>query len=210
MPTRPLIRTLRSPYKSLDTETVRMDRCMNLYADDIIGLYQRHAGDWDADRGRDLFERPWLDRFLACIEPGGAILDLGCGGAEPIAGYFIARGFKVTGVDSSPSLIETCRKRFPAHNWVDTDMRTLSLNQAFDGVLAWDSFFHLCPFDQRQMFRVFQAHTRARSALMFTSGPAAGEAIGTYRGEPLYHASLDADEYRELLEQCGFEVASCQ
>jgi hypothetical protein len=26
--------------------------------------------------------------------------------------------------------------------------------------------------------------------LMFTSGPAYGEAIGTYRGEPLYHGSL--------------------
>ena len=45
-----------------------------------------------------------------------------------------------------------------------------------------------------------------RAALMFTSGPAHGEAIGSYRGEPLYHASLDAAEYRALLSANGFEV----
>jgi len=43
---------------------------------------------------------------------------------------------------------------------------------------------------------------------MFTSGPAHGEAIGDYRGEPLYHASLDGDEYRSLLNQNGFQAVS--
>ncbi len=41
---------------------------------------------------------------------------------------------------------------------------------------------------------------------MFTSGPAYGEAVGTYEGEPLYHASLDGAEYRTLLDESGFEV----
>jgi hypothetical protein len=43
---------------------------------------------------------------------------------------------------------------------------------------------------------------------MFTTGTHAGEAIGTFKGEPLYHASLDPDEYRELLDQHGFDVVS--
>ena len=41
---------------------------------------------------------------------------------------------------------------------------------------------------------------------MFTSGPAHGVAIGTFEGEPLYHASLDGAEYRALLHQNGFTV----
>ncbi len=41
---------------------------------------------------------------------------------------------------------------------------------------------------------------------MFTSGPLDGEAIGSYRGEPLYHASLAPDEYRRLLTANGFSV----
>ncbi len=121
-----------------------------------------------------------------------SILDLGCGSAEPIARYFIEKGFDVTGIDSSPRLIGLCKGRFPDQNWMVTDMRTLSLDRHFDGILAWDSFFHLCPEDQRRMFPIFRRHAGTTAALMFTSGHFHGDAIGTYKGEPLYHGSLDA------------------
>ena len=35
-----------------------------------------------------------------------------------------------------------------------------------------------------------------------------GEAIGTYCGEPLYHASLDASEYEQLLAGHGFTLVA--
>jgi hypothetical protein len=56
------------------------------------------------------------------------------------------------------------------------------------------------------MFPVFAEHARPTGALLFTSGPAAGEAYGTFVGETLYHASLDPDEYRSLLSDNGFLV----
>jgi hypothetical protein len=87
-------------------------------------------------------------------------------------------------------------------------MRTVSLAKVFQGILAWDSFFHLDQDDQRQMFSRFQAHAAPGAALMFTSGPLHGEAIGLLQGEPLYHASLDAAEYRDLLEEQGFAVVA--
>jgi SAM-dependent methyltransferase len=153
-------------------------------------------------------EKPWLDRFLALLQPGASILDLGCGSAEPIARYFIEKGCHVTGVDSSPALIDLCKSRFPDQNWIVNDMRTLSLSRSLDGILAWDSFFHLCPEDQRPMFDIFRAHAAPHDALMFTSGTVHGEAIGTFQGEPLYHGSLDTAEYRSLLHQNGFAVVS--
>jgi hypothetical protein len=55
---------------------------------------------------------------------------------------------------------------------------------------------------------VFRRHAAPHAALMFTSGPAHGEAIGSFGGEPLYHASLDPSEYRSLLDQNGFHVVS--
>ena len=176
--------------------------------DKIINLYQLHAVDWDRERGRNLFEKPWLDRMLTLLPPKQSILDLGCGSGEPIARYFIDRGCDVTGVDLSSSLIEMCRSRFPGQHWLAADMRTLSLGRRFDGILAWDSFFHLCQDDQRRMFPIFGTHAAPSAALMFTSGPSQGEAIGAYKGEPLYHASLDGDEYRSLLDRNGFDVVS--
>lgn len=173
----------------------------------IIGLYDDNAAEWDRLRGPgSLFEKPWLDRFLSLLGPGATILDLGCGSARPIATYFIQSGYAVTGVDSSPALIDLCRSRFPQNEWIAADMRTLDLGRRFDGVLAWDSFFHLAHDDQRAMFRVFARHVQPRGALMFTSGLTHGEVLSTFAGEPLYHASLDTSEYRQLLSRNGFQV----
>ena len=172
----------------------------------IVDLYERHAHAFDGDRGRSLVERGWLDRFRAAMGADRSILDLGCGSGEPLARFFVEHGHAVTGVDSSPTLIAMCAARFPAHTWIVGDMRRLALRARFGGLLAWDSFFHLTPDDQRAMFPIFRDHAAAGSALMFTSGPRAGEAVGTYQGEPLYHASLDGSEYAALLGAHGFEV----
>ncbi len=176
-------------------------------ADTIISLYEKHARLWDRARNKSLFERQWLYRFIAHLSPGGHVLDLGCGGGEPIAAYFISQGFSITGVDSSPSMIELCRSRFPEQEWLQADMRTLSPKTAFDGILAWDSFFHLTADDQRAMFPVFAKHAARGALLMFSSGPAEGEAIGELGGDPLYHASLNPEEYLELLHTHGFDGA---
>jgi trans-aconitate methyltransferase len=175
-------------------------------AENVISLYQRHAADWAKDRGRILFEKAWLDRFISFLPSQARVVDVGCGSAEPIGRYLIEQGCAVTGIDSSAALIGMCRTCFPNQAWVVADMRSLSLENRFHGILAWDSFFHLCPDDQRGMFPIFRKHAAQQAVLMFTSGPRHGESIGTYRNEPLYHASLDAAEYRSLLDQQGFDV----
>ncbi|MBN8905005.1 MAG: methyltransferase domain-containing protein [Rhodospirillales bacterium] len=188
---------------------------MSEHAERVVGLYQRHATAWAAARaeqsrprsdGRPM-EAAWLDRFLALLPSRAGVLDLGCGCGEPIGAYLANRGCDVTGVDTAPAMIGLCKARLPAQEWCVGDMRTLSLGRSFAGILAWDSFFHLCPDDQRRMFPVFRAHAGAGGALMFTSGPDHGIAMGTFEGEPLYHASLSAAEYRGLLASHGFEVA---
>jgi 2-polyprenyl-3-methyl-5-hydroxy-6-metoxy-1,4-benzoquinol methylase len=109
----------------------------------IVGLYQRRARAWAAERGARLVEGAWLDRFRGLLADGAAVLDIGCGSGEPIARYLREQGCAVTGVDSSPSMIVMCRGHFPDGDWRVADMRTLSLGRAFGGLLAWDSFFHL-------------------------------------------------------------------
>lgn len=182
---------------------------MDSEADNIIDLYERHARDYLADRRSVGWnETAWLDRFSALLSPGASILDIGCGSGEPIARYLIDQGFAVEGVDSAPTLIAICRERFPQRSWHVADMRALALKDAFDGLLAWDSFFHLAHDDQRRMFPIFKRHASAGAALMFTSGPSHGKSIGSYHGEPLYHASLEPDEYRALLTSAGFRVVA--
>jgi hypothetical protein len=57
-------------------------------ADRIIDLYQCHAHNWDKERGRDLAEKTWLDKFPALLVPDEPlVLDVGCGSGEPIGNY---------------------------------------------------------------------------------------------------------------------------
>ncbi len=174
--------------------------------DDVIALYDRHAAAYDHDRGRSLQERAWLNRFLAHVRDGGTILDVGCGMGEPMARYFVDRGFAVLGVDASPAMIDLCRARFPDSEWIVADMRSLEIHRRFDGILAWDSTFHLGRDDQRGMFLRFASHAAEGAPLMFTSGNEDGEVVGSYQDEPLYHASLSSAEYTRLLSANGFEV----
>jgi SAM-dependent methyltransferase len=178
-------------------------------ADKIIDLYERHADRYVTDRAQTRYnESIWLNRFAALLPPGGAVLDIGCGCGQPIAEQLIGQDFALDGVDSSPTLIARCRERFPQQKWFVAGMRSLSLEKRYSGILAWDSFFHLSPEDQRGMSPLFKRHAASNAALMFTSGPSHGEAIGSYAGEPLYHASLAAEEYRRLLGDNGFLTVS--
>ena len=174
--------------------------------DGACDKYEKIADWFDSARGKGLTEREYLEALLLRLPAGGGVLDLGCGSGEPLAGFFIRKGFSVTGVDGSPRMVELCRARFPGMTWLAADMRGLALGRRFDAVLAWDSFFHLSKADQRAMFPVFAAHCGAAGLLLFTSGPAEGETSGVMQGAEFSYSSLSPEEYRRLLREHGFRV----
>jgi len=151
-------------------------------------------------------EKAWLDRFRTLLPAAPSVLDLGCGAGQPIGRYLLEQGTALTGVDTSPELIGMARDALPEGLWEVADMRRLARDETFDGVLAWNSFFHLTPDDQRAMFPIFEHHCADGGGLMFTSGTGEGVAMGCFEGEPLYHSSLDPVEYRSLLDRHGFDV----
>lgn len=174
--------------------------------DDILPAYEREAAYWARARNRALWEEPALLATVGGRAPGLSVLDLGCGSGQPIAQWYVARGDRVTGVDGAATMIAECRARVPQAKAIHADMRGLSLGRGFDVILAFNSFFHLCPDDQRAMFPVFAAHAAVGAYLLFTTGPAAGEAVGQVGDSAVYHASLDPEEYRKLLSENGFSV----
>jgi SAM-dependent methyltransferase len=169
-------------------------------------VYEAAAAGFDRDRHRGLVERAWLERFLALVPAGAPVLDLGCGAGEPIARHLIDRGHPVTGVDFAAPMLALARARFPKQTWLLNDMRRLDLGRRFGGIVAWDSFFHLTRAEQQAVVPLLAAHLAPSGALLFTSGPGDGEAVGAVGGRPVYHASLSPAAYARLIEDHGLAV----
>ena len=84
-----------------------------------------------AASGRDLHgEARYVDGLL---QPGSRVLDAGCGTGR-VASELARRGHVVTGVDNDASMLAVAR-RDPAVTWVEADLATLSLDEAFDLVV---------------------------------------------------------------------------
>lgn len=174
--------------------------------DKVYQSYDKMYNWFDEARSRELFEKPYLDLAISYLKPDAKILDLGCGMGEPIGKYFIDQGLDFTGIDGSHKLIELAKKRFPKAKFMIQDMREVNLNEKFDLIIAWNSFFHLPKEDQRSMFRIFEKHITECGILMFTAGPKTSEVWSDNGGEMLYHASLDIEEYKKLLAEHNFEI----
>jgi SAM-dependent methyltransferase len=112
----------------------------------------------------------------------------------------------VTGVDFAPAMLALASARFPGEIWIEADMSRLDLGRRFAGIVAWDSLFHLTADEQRALVPRLADHLLPGGALLFTSGPDAGEAWGSVGGMPVYHASLSPAGYAGLLEASGLIV----
>ena len=174
--------------------------------DDVQSVYDRQAAAYDKQRGRTLFEARWLARFAACLPVGGRVLDAGCGAGEPIAQWFMAEGFSVTGADFSQPMLDIARTRWPQGDWRHADMRTLDLGETFDGIVCWNSFFHLDAQAQRACLPRLATHLAPGGSIMLTVGHSAGEVTGTVGSDTVYHASLSPAEYATLLETNGLRL----
>lgn len=172
----------------------------------VYECYDEIVSWFDDARTKTLMESEHLNLIVNSVQAGGSVLDLGCGTGEPIAQFFINKGFKVTGIDGSNKMIELCKKRFPNETWIISDMRNINLNQKFDVVLAWHSFFHLGQNSQRKMFKIFETHIKPDGILAFTSGEEEREVWSDNGGQQLYHASLSTSEYESLLKAASFKV----
>ena len=173
---------------------------------DVYKSYDIIAQWFAENRYQGLMEKSYLDSLLRITGDNAEILDLGCGTGIPVMKYLLSKGIQVAGVDASYRMLEIAKNNFPSEDFILADMRQLSLDRKFDAVIAWHSFFHLRPEDQPGMFGIFRAHLKPGGVLLFTSGKEYGEAWGMNGGVNLCHGSLDAGEYRLLLETNGFRV----
>jgi trans-aconitate methyltransferase len=139
-------------------------------------------------------ERAWLDRLMLPLPRGATILDLGCGGGEPIDRYLIDHGFHIVGVDGSATAIELARTRFPRERWLLADMRAVMLDESFAAVLAWNSLQQLPPAEQDAMAERVMGWLQPGGRLLFKGnedGAAHGAALARRGMVEMAHVEHD-------------------
>jgi SAM-dependent methyltransferase len=73
--------------------------------------------------------------LLTAVAPGERVLDLGCGSGE-LTAQIVARGARVTGVDSSAEMVARAHERFPDLDVRLADGEQLKVDGPFDAVFS--------------------------------------------------------------------------
>jgi SAM-dependent methyltransferase len=127
----------------LDSEALAAHPGVLVHRGDTVTGYRHWAPTYDAPRN-SLFDvdEPVMHEILAALPPGDA-LDAACGTGR-YAGYLAAAGHRVTGVDSSPDMLERARPRVPSADFHLGDLHRLPLpDDGFDLVVCALALTHV-------------------------------------------------------------------
>ena len=151
--------------------------------DSTSAFYEDYAATY-ANRTRSL-PKQQLDAFLAGIAPGGAILELGCGGGQDSA-YMLSQGFDVTPTDGSAELARQAEVLIGRPVKVML-FQELDADSAFDGVWAHASLLHVPRAELPNVFARIRRALRTGGLLhaSFKAGEAEGhDGFGRYYNYP--------------------------
>jgi SAM-dependent methyltransferase len=132
--------------------------------DAIAALYHRAWDDWYLPAALPALER----LFFSELAHGARVLDACCGSGH-VTRELVIRGYDVTGLDSSASLIAHARHELPGAKFVVADVRDFSFPEPFNGALStFDSLNHLLTYnDLCAAFRCVRLSLRAGSPFFF-------------------------------------------
>jgi ubiquinone/menaquinone biosynthesis C-methylase UbiE len=126
-----------------DNRAMTKDDTPELEFEDLFGdnYYYFYELLLTAERTKREADAVWK---LLALEPGKALLDLGCGHGR-MANALAEQGARVTGLDASPYFLEIARKDAASRGvdvtFVEGDMRAISWENVFDAALIWYTTF---------------------------------------------------------------------
>jgi cyclopropane fatty-acyl-phospholipid synthase-like methyltransferase len=169
--------------------------------------YDLIAERWSRDRAALGFrEQPYVDRFLRLAAPGAHILDLGCGSGRPITRYLLDHGHRVTGVDASAEMLRLARANCLEAELVEADITDVDLPGGYDGIVAWDSVFHVPKAQHAAVFRAMHRWLKPGAPVLLSVGGTADEFVAPMFGIDFFYSGHAPEASLALLRDAGFEI----
>ena len=149
----------------------------------------------------------WLAELTPLLQPGGAVLDLGCGCGVPVA-QEMAQQFAVTGVDISPVQIERARGLVPQATFICVDMAGVDFApQSFAAIVSFYALIHLPVAEHRPLLARCFDWLQPGGLLMAIVGYGAWTGSeADWHGAPMFWSHADEGTYLHWLVEIGFVV----
>jgi cyclopropane fatty-acyl-phospholipid synthase-like methyltransferase len=160
-----------------------MDPMLNRAPYDLI------ADQWTQERKLLPREKPYLEHFIALAIPGAHILDLGCGPGI-MTRYLLDRGVRVTGVDSSLEMLRRAQVTCPEAEFIAGDMLTLKLTRRYQGIVAWDSVFHIPRTEHGRLFSDMYQWLEHNTPLLLSIGGSEDEFTAPMFGVDFFYTAI--------------------
>jgi ubiquinone/menaquinone biosynthesis C-methylase UbiE len=152
-----------------------------------------------------------LDKFSSYFPEtsGKKVLDAGCAQGRDV-GYFLKKGFRVTGIDLCLPFLDLARKEYPQAEFLEMDLSKLTFpDNSFAGLWASASFLHIskaqAPGTLSGFLRVLKPGGIAMISVM--SGNFEGLWANTEINWPeRYFSYYQKEELSQILIKAGFTI----
>jgi SAM-dependent methyltransferase len=156
-----------------------------------------------------MLDLEWLEKLAAHVRPGGSVLDIGSASGRDSA-WFTSRGFEVTGIDISESLIALAAKAVPRARFSVMDLMHLDFpDESFDGIWCSCVLLHIPRADAPIAVRRMASKLRPGGVLyiLVKEGNMEGlEEDSRYGNAVKFSSYFEAWEIRTMLKDADLEI----
>lgn len=168
--------------------------------------YDAIAHEWAAARRSSFVSKLVADFADQTLRRGTKVLDIGCGPGF-LAKFLTEHGLEVTGIDFSAKMIYLAQNLLLREaQFIQSDFFEYSSTQTFNGIIAWDVFFHFPKYQQAEIYPKLYGLLNRGGYLLFTHGNANDEHLDTMFGEQFYYSCLPLAKVKQLLLESGFAI----
>jgi len=175
---------------------------------DAPEAYEANVQDYLSARGQSNIGSREVANWGRTLREDATIIDLACGGGYPITSALVRSNLRIWAVDSSPTLVEVFRSRFPQILIQCVTVQDFDFfNRKFDAAIAIGLVFLLSEADQIELITRVSKKLHPGGRFLFT----APIQMATWDDICTGHlcCSLGQSRYRELLNSTGFSNVSC-
>ncbi len=150
-----------------------------------------------------------LAKFLKRVKIGAEVLDIGCGAGVPAAKTLAKKGYKVTGIDFSDSMLRLARRHVPKARFLRMDMTRLKFKpNSFDGAVSFYSIIHVPREKHVKIYKSLHKILKPGDiALLNASGADNWEGYEKdYLGVPMFWSHYGPEKTAKTIESAGFEI----